>query len=103
MRDRIPIVTVISALFILLVASGSSIIKSSGSGYYSRLSKNNSIRIIPIDGPRGNIFDRNGIALVSNRLSFDVAVVYQELKDKQKFIRALRDSLKMPAKGSRGR
>ncbi|MBI5143795.1 MAG: penicillin-binding protein 2, partial [Candidatus Omnitrophica bacterium] len=49
--------------------------------YYSRLSKNNSIRIIPIDGPRGRIFDRNGIPMVTSRLSFDVAVVYQELKD----------------------
>ncbi|MBN1526730.1 MAG: penicillin-binding protein 2, partial [Candidatus Omnitrophica bacterium] len=49
--------------------------------HYSRLSKNNVIRIIPIDGPRGVIYDRNGVALVTNRLSFDVAVVCQELRD----------------------
>ncbi len=57
--------------------------------YYSRLSKNNSIRIIPIEGPRGVMLDRNGIALVSNRLSFDVALVYQELKDIRKLSRLL--------------
>ena len=93
MRNRIPLFTV-SALFIMLCAGlfYNQVIRF---GYYSRLSKNNSIRIIPIDGPRGNIFDRNGVALVSNRLSFDVAVVYQELRDKQKLIRLLSDLLKM--------
>ena len=93
MRDRIPVATV-SALFILLVAGlfYNQIIRF---GYYSHLSKNNSIRIIPIDGPRGNMFDRNGTVLVSNRLSFDVAVVYQELKDKQKFVRTMGEMLNM--------
>ncbi len=94
MRDRIPI-AFISALFILL-GIGLFYNQAIRFRYYSHLSKNNSIRVIPIDGPRGNIFDRNGLSLVSNRLSFDVAVIYQELKDKQKFIRLLRDSLKMP-------
>ena len=93
MKDRIPI-AVISALFILL-GIGLFYNQVIRFGYYSRLSKNNSIRIIPIDGPRGNIFDRNGVPLVSNRLSFDAAVVYQEIRDNQKFIRLLRDSLKM--------
>lgn len=64
--------------------------------FYSRLSKNNVIRIIPIDGPRGTIFDRRGIPLVSNRLSFDVAVVYQELKRQEEFIRLLNDALGIP-------
>ena len=48
--------------------------------YYSTLSKNNAIRIVPIDGPRGQVFDRNGIRLVSNRLAFDVAVIHRELR-----------------------
>ena len=96
MKERIPI-TVVTALFILLCIGlfYNQVIRF---GYYSRMSRNNSIRVIPIDGPRGNIFDRNGVSLVSNRLSFDVAVVYQELRDNQKFIRLLRDSLKMSPK-----
>lgn len=57
--------------------------------YYSGLSKDNAIRIIPINGPRGTIFDRNGSALVNDRLSFNVAVVYQELKNREKLIRLL--------------
>ena len=64
-------------------------------GYYSRLSKNNSIRVIPIDGPRGNIYDRNGTPLVSNTLCFDVSLVYQELKNRESLARTLKDALGM--------
>ncbi len=94
MRDRIVIVTV-SALFIL-VGAGLFYNQVIRFGYYSRLSKNNSIRIIPIDGPRGDIFDRNGAAVVSNRLSFDVAIVYREVRNKQKAIHTLSDILDIP-------
>lgn len=61
--------------------------------YYSRLSKDNAIRIIPIEGPRGAIFDRNGVGLVSDRISFNVALVYQELKNREKLIRLLVNTL----------
>lgn len=57
--------------------------------HYSRLSKDNAIRIIPIDGARGTIFDRNGVALVDDRISFNVALVYQELRNKEKLVRLL--------------
>lgn len=93
MRDRILASTII-ALFALLCAGliYNQFIRFS---YYSKLSRNNSIRIIPIDAPRGNIFDRNGAALVSNRLSFDVAIVYRELRDKQRLIRLLSETMDM--------
>lgn len=66
--------------------------------YYSRLSKDNAIRIIPIDSPRGTIFDRNSIPLVADRISFDVAVVYQELKNREKLIRLFMGLLNVPRK-----
>jgi penicillin-binding protein 2 len=65
-------------------------------GHYSRMSKNNSIRIIPIAGPRGNIYDRNGRPLVANRLSFDVAAVSNEMRDRRKVARLLSGVLGMP-------
>lgn len=79
MRDRI-LTAAIYGLFALIVA-GLFCTQVLMYFHYSRLSKNNVIRIIPIDGPRGIIYDRNGSVLVTNRLSFDVAVVYQELRD----------------------
>jgi len=95
-RERL-LITIISALFVML-GLGLFYNQVIRFGYYSHLSKNNSIRIIPIDGPRGNMLDRNGAVVVSNRLSFDVAVVYQELRDKQKFIRVLSNILNIPAR-----
>ena len=64
--------------------------------YYSRLSKDNAIRIIPIEGPRGTIFDRYGVPLVNDRISFNVALVYQELRNREKLIRLLTGLLDMP-------
>lgn len=93
MKDKI-LSAIISALFVLLGISlfYTQIIRFP---YYSRLSNNNSIRIIPIDGPRGNIFDRNGKTLVTNRLSFDVALVGQEVKDVAKLKAVLKEILGM--------
>jgi len=66
--------------------------------YYSKLSRDNAIRIIPIEGPRGTIFDRNGAPLVNDRISFNVAVVYQELRNREKLIRLLTNLLDVPRK-----
>jgi len=93
MKDR-TITGTISLLFALLILSlfYTQVVRFF---YYSGLSKNNSIRIIPIDGPRGNILDRNGETLVTSRLSFDVAVIYRELANKEKLRRILGDMFGM--------
>ena len=51
--------------------------------YYYTLSRNNSIRVVSIDGKRGRILDRNGVMISDNRVAFDVMVVPQEVKDKE--------------------
>lgn len=96
MKDRL-LTSIISILFVLLILGlfYNQIIRY---GHYSKLSNNNSIRIMPIEGPRGNIFDRNGVPLVTNRLAFDAAIVYRELRDRQKLGRALKDILGMSGK-----
>lgn len=93
MKDRV-ITGTISALFILII-TGLFYTQVIRFFYYSRLSENNSIRVIPIDGPRGRILDRNGQVLVSNRLSFDVAIVHQEVRDTRRLSGILKDSLGM--------
>lgn len=94
MKDRF-INTAINILFILLIAGlfYSQILRYQ---HYSKLSKNNSIRIIPIDGPRGLMIDRNGVVVVADRISFDVAVVYQELAGREKISKALEEVLGLP-------
>ena len=93
MKERSPS-AVLSAFFILL-ALGLFYNQVARYGYYSRLSRNNSIRIIPIAGPRGNIYDRNGKLLVTNRLSFDLVAVSSELRDRRKAARILNGVLGM--------
>ena len=66
--------------------------------YYSRLSRDNAIRIIPIEGPRGTMYDRNGVTLVGDRISYNVAVVYQELRNREKLVRLLNNLLGMDRK-----
>ncbi|MDR3562860.1 MAG: penicillin-binding protein 2 [Negativicutes bacterium] len=43
--------------------------------YYGRLADGNRIKLIPIMAPRGSFYDRNGVALVSNRPGFTVTLV----------------------------
>ncbi len=74
---------IVSFLFFLIVLAlvRTQIIK--GSKYFS-LSQNNSIRVIALEEKRGRIFDRNGVALADNHSSFDVMVIPQEIKDKNR-------------------
>ncbi len=53
-----------------------------GQEFYD-LSRYNRIRIVPIDGNRGRILDRNGVVLADTRISFDVVVIPQEIKNKE--------------------
>lgn len=49
-------------------------------------SENNRLRFVPIAAPRGAILDRNGKVLVSNTPSFSVAVIPQDVKNKEQLI-----------------
>ena len=53
-------------------------------GYFFRQSESNSIRIIPFEGKRGRILDRNGKVLADNKKSFCIAIIPQDQKDKKK-------------------
>lgn len=63
---------------------------------YMELSKKNSIRLVPLVAPRGNIYDRNSNLLVGNRVAFDCAVIPQEFNATEKKIKELSLILQMP-------
>jgi len=71
---------IISTLFLLVALWLGYVQLICGNSYYQQ-SRNNSIRVIPLDNRRGKILDRNGIVLADNRMSFDVAIIPQELED----------------------
>lgn len=52
-------------------------------------SESNRLRLVPVAASRGTIFDRNGGVLVTNRPSFSVAVIPQEVKDRDALLNRL--------------
>ncbi|MBN1353336.1 MAG: penicillin-binding protein 2 [Candidatus Omnitrophica bacterium] len=91
MRERV-FTGIILVLFIA-ITGGLFYTQIARYGLYSKLSEKNRIRVIPLEAPRGKMYDRNGRLLVSNRIAFDVAVVPNEISNKTKLIDGLSDIL----------
>lgn len=47
--------------------------------YYRTLSEKNRIRLIPTEAPRGRVFGRNGKLLATNRSSYDVVAIPEDM------------------------
>ena len=56
---------------------------------YQIKSENNRLRFVPVAASRGTILDRTGTVLVSNRPSFSLAVIQQEVTDKETLLTLL--------------
>ncbi|MBF0595124.1 MAG: penicillin-binding protein 2 [Candidatus Omnitrophica bacterium] len=52
-------------------------------GYFAHLSESNSIRVVPIEGARGRVYDRNGVILADNVKAYHAVVVPQDMRDKR--------------------
>lgn len=48
---------------------------------YRRAAEQNRIRLIPMSAVRGSLLDRHGVPIAEDRLSFNVAVIPQEVRD----------------------
>jgi penicillin-binding protein 2 len=64
---------------------------------YRSMSEDNRLRFVPVAASRGAIMDRSGKVLVSNRPSFSLAVIPQEVKDKDALILRLSKLLHLDA------
>ncbi|MBI3602143.1 MAG: penicillin-binding protein 2 [Candidatus Omnitrophica bacterium] len=64
-----------------------------GEHYYDQ-SVNNRIRVIPVEGPRGLILDRNGIVVADSHPAYHVAVITQDVQDSQSLFHFLGGVLK---------
>ena len=60
---------------------------------YHAMSENNRLRFVPVAASRGAILDRGGKVLVSNRPSFSLAVIPQEVADKEALLSLLANLL----------
>jgi len=79
---------IINSLLFLLIAAlfYAQVLKAPA---YIELSESNRIRIVPIEAPRGLIYDRKDILLVGNRPSFDCTIIPKEIKNKDKTLKQL--------------
>lgn len=62
---------------------------------YRNMSENNRLRFVPVAASRGAIMDRRGSVLVSNRPSFSLAVVPQEVRDREALLDQLSALLRL--------
>ncbi len=56
---------------------------------FRNMSESNRLRLVPVAASRGTILDRNGIVLVDNSPSYSVAVIPQEVADRDALINGL--------------
>ncbi len=80
---RLKIVRIITVFLFIVLALDLIYIQAFQGRKYFGLSVNNRIRVIPLEGQRGRIFDRNGEVLVENRLSFNVTVIPQDVRNQE--------------------
>ena len=92
---RVRIFANVILFFFLVLIFGLSYTQVLKHASYKELSENNRIRVVSLASPRGKIYDRSGNLLVSNRISFDVEVIYQEINDVERVINSLGDILAM--------
>lgn len=48
-------------------------------GYYQNLSEHNRIRLVPLEAPRGHVFDHEGRLLATNRPSYDLVATPEDV------------------------
>ena len=81
---RIRIIRYIVFILIALIAADLFYLQIVRGRYFYNLSRNNRIRLVPLEGERGRILDRNGVVLADNRPTFNAAVIPQDVEDKEK-------------------
>ena len=96
--QRVLWAAAIAGLVFLILAARLWYLQVIDSERLKELSEINRLRFVPVAASRGNILDRNGKVLVRNTPSFSVAVVPQEVKDKDALLSALAHHLGLDLK-----
>ncbi|HEV3152530.1 MAG TPA: penicillin-binding protein 2 [Candidatus Baltobacteraceae bacterium] len=70
---------------------------------YRAAAQANQVRLIPVDAPRGLIYDRNGKVVVRSRPSFFVALIPSEVKDIDSELQTIAQTINVPVAKLRDR
>jgi penicillin-binding protein 2 len=74
-QGRLSILSIIIGLIFLVLIGRLGYLQIAHGQYYERLADGNRIRLIPVMAPRGTIYDRNGLVLVTTRPGFTVSLL----------------------------
>jgi len=86
---RIKVIRIIIIGLFLIIALDLIYVQVIRGRYFYHLSTNNRIRIVPLEGWRGKIKDRNGNILADSRVAYNVMVAPQDIGDRQKIFQFL--------------
>ena len=101
-HSRVIVISIFILLFVFAVVSRLAWLQVSQRELYITLSEQNQLNLVPLDPPRGLIFDRNGVLLAKNTSVFDLEVIPEKvpnlentLKNLQKLLSLTDDELKL--------
>lgn len=77
--DRHKILKIVILLIFVILLSRASYLQIARGDYYYELSEGNRISVRPINAPRGRIYDRRGEIIVSNRLTYNLYLMQNEI------------------------
>ncbi|MGE0268989.1 MAG: penicillin-binding protein 2 [Candidatus Omnitrophota bacterium] len=86
---RLKILRVVIIFAFVLVALQLIYVQAVKGRYYFNLSTNNRIRVVPLEGWRGRIYDRNGVILAENRIAYNVTVTPQTIENSEQLFEFL--------------
>jgi len=86
---RIKIIRIVIIGLFLAIALDLIYVQVIRGRYFYHLSKNNRIRIVPLEGGRGRIKDRNSQILADSRIAYNIMVAPQDIYDREKLFQYL--------------
>jgi len=77
--DRFKVIRIALVIIFILLLGRAAQLQLVRGDYYQELSEGNRISLRPINAPRGKIMDKNGKVLVSNKLSYNLYMLPNEI------------------------
>jgi penicillin-binding protein 2 len=98
LRQRVFLLTIAACIFFFLLLTRLWYLQVIDAEKLKELSESNRLRFVPVAATRGTLLDRNGEVLVNNTPSFSLAVIPQDVKDKELLLDTLAHDLDLDRK-----
>lgn len=90
---RLRLFLAFTVIIMVVLASRLAHLQIINGDYYQKRSEENMLRVLPITAPRGEIYDADGVRLVSNRTGFTVSLGEIPSSEREKVIQYLSEIL----------